>query len=47
MTRKKKENRSWRNYIGALKNDKEAERIFNEILENRHKRKARGPRFRF
>jgi len=36
---------SWRNSIGALKTDKEAEKIFEQILENRHKNAARSPRF--
>lgn len=35
---------SWRNSIGVLKNDKEAQKIFGRILTNRHKRVARGPR---
>ncbi len=38
---------SWRDSIGAFKNDKEAERIFTKILENRHRKSARGPRFKW
>ncbi|MDI6720911.1 MAG: antitoxin VapB family protein [Candidatus Aenigmarchaeota archaeon] len=41
------EKTDWRKSIGALKGDKDADRIFNEILESRHKKTARSPRFKW
>lgn len=43
----KGEKPSWRDSVGALEDDKESEKIFNNILENRHKNKARGARFKW
>lgn len=42
-----REKADWRDSIGALKNDKDAERIYKNILAERHKKPARLRRLKW
>lgn len=44
---KRREKTDWRDSIGVLKNDKDAERIYKNILADRHKKPARLRRLKW